>query len=304
MADWLWFLAGLVLVVDGSTVFVRSVVTLAKNLRLPKALVAGSAVAIGTSLPELSVTISSVLRHDASLAIGNIVGANISNMFLAMGLVLASGALLKNEQKLGLVANLLVIVTILFALLVGRGLKPWQGGGLLLLAGYLIYKESRTAQGGRPYKQQFNNLFLGVMAVMGLVALVYGAGQLTGQAEALASAVGISDFVVGLVVVAAGTTLPELAATMAALRQREATVAINALIGSNLFNITLIGGVGGLSGQFQHSFAWPTAIMFLGSSLVAAVVGRYQFKRMGGRALGLALLTAYIAHLTYLALAR
>jgi cation:H+ antiporter len=301
MTNLLWFIAGLILLIDGSTVFVKSAVSLASNLRISKVLIAGSIIAVGTSLPELSVTLAALANQDPSLALGNIIGSNISNVFLILSLALLAGRV-RQSKVLSLPGNMLIIVTILFALMLQNGVKPLFGIALLMLSVCLIFQQSQsgTQLEEAAEESSYSNAYLVIMGVLGLVALIYGANQLTANATEIALTLGMSEFVVGIVMLAIGTSLPELAATVAALRQQESDVAVNTLVSSNLFNITLIGGIGSLSGQLAYRLDWFTGIMFIASAIVAYLVTRFNFQSPAMRLSGLWLMGIYGVYLVYI----
>jgi cation:H+ antiporter len=267
MPQWLidltFFILGFLLLTYGANFLVRGASRLAARVKIPAVVIGLTIVAFGTSLPELVVTLVASSNGESSIAIGNIVGSNIANIGLILGIAATLATIQVDHYMMRRELPLLVGCSILFI-----GLA-WDGQlglieGLILVAGLLGFTYySFSAERRRPERlveaeaaleafealdaeiaEPSTNPLLDVgLILVGLVALVVGAEWLVNAAESLARAVGVSELVIGLTLVALGTSLPELATTLAAVRQGEQDIAIGNVIGSNLFNILFIGGV-------------------------------------------------------------
>lgn len=260
--DIVMFLLGFALLTLGAEFLVRGASRLAARMNISPVVIGLTIVAFGTSLPELLVSIVANLEESGDIAIGNIVGSNIANIGLILGLTATMGAVNIDRHLLRRELPLLAATSVIFIVL------SWNGQlglieGLVLAAGlvgftYMSYTSTRLTPDqveagevalesaeafdegiGQPSTQPWRDVGF---IVIGLIGLIVGADWLVNAAESLARAVGISDLVIGLTLVAVGTSLPELATTVAAVRKREADIAVGNVVGSNLFNMLFIGG--------------------------------------------------------------
>ena len=248
----LWFFAGIVILLLGADSFLKGASGLALHYGISPFVVGLTIVGFGTSAPELAVNLSAVWRGSTELALGNVVGSNIANV----GLILGSCALItplavkmrmiKVEGPLMLAAALL-----LWALCSDGTLSRWNALVLLLcFAGVMAYV-ARTARNEPDEVQLEFGEYAGTQRelarnllrlAIGLAALIYGASEMVDSALILAKLWGWSDLLIGLTVVAIGTSLPELASSLLAVWRRQSDIAVGNVVGSNLFNILLILG--------------------------------------------------------------
>lgn len=248
--DLLLFAASLAMLWGGAILLVRGAVGVGKLLGLGPFFVGFALVALGTSAPELLVCLAAALMGSSDIAVGNMVGSNVANIGLIFGLtVLASPVTVTagawKEQRPAL-AFLLLVTLLAFA--VGRTgfhMERWEGVALLLpLAAYLLLRRRANAgeetgdrgpDGGRGAAK------LVLCAISGSALLAVGARVLVGEAMEIAAALGVSELFVGAAAVAVGTSLPELAASLAAAWRREQDVVVGNIIGSNFFNLAFLG---------------------------------------------------------------
>lgn len=239
--------AGLVLLLLGAEVMIRGAVALARRLNISPHVIGLTVIAFGTSAPELFVSLKAALAGSPGIAIGNVIGSNVANILLMIGTVgvitpfVCRGAPLKRD---GMV---LIGGTLLFVLAGIHGtIERWHGGLLLLLLfAYLIYcyvaERRSTSSLHAKEVEEFDQIpegFLksGLYTVGGLIAVLVGARFLVDGAIVVAHVAGISETVIGITVVAIGTSLPELATTVVAALRRHSDVALGNIIGSNIFN--------------------------------------------------------------------
>ena len=250
--DLLQFVLSLAMLWGGALLLVRGAVGVGKLLGLGPFFVGFTLVALGTSAPELLVCLAAAFMGSSDIAVGNMVGSNVANIGLIFGLtVLASPVTVTagawKEQRPAL-ALLLAVTLIAFA--VGRTgfhMERWEGVLLLLpLAAYLLFhrragteKQEETEDSGTEGGRVAAKLVLCV--VSGSALLAVGARVLVSEAMEIAAALGISELFVGAAVVAVGTSLPELAASVAAAWRREQDVVVGNIIGSNFFNLAFLG---------------------------------------------------------------
>lgn len=252
-------LVGLVLLVWSADRFVVGACVTAERLGVPVLVIGMLLMGFGTSAPEMLVSLQASLEGNPGLAVGNVIGSNITNIALILGLtallspiVVASG-LIRRELPLLLVITLIVVI-----LLINLQLAAWKGLVLLvLLLAFISYSYWLTRQGQSDALLDEVNDVLQPMSkgkavmwmLLGLVLLVVSARLLVWGAVELALTLGISDLVIGLTLVAIGTSLPELAASIAAARRKQADLVIGNVIGSNMFNMLAVLPIPALLGR-------------------------------------------------------
>ncbi len=246
--------AGFIYLLGGGDLLVRGAVALARRLRIPRSIVALTIVGLGTSLPELVVSVRASLAGHPGLALGNVVGSNIANVLLVGGLAAAVFPLRTGDRNVARSGVAMLAISLLFVGLCvrGDGLSRSDGGLLLVLLGVgllLTFRDALRAQ--RPVDATAIDWVLGLPSSLpiivlfiggGLVVLPIGAGLLVDAAVAIAGHLGVSDTVIGLTVVAVGTSLPEMATTVLAARRRKTGMVVGTIVGSNNFNILAIMG--------------------------------------------------------------
>jgi cation:H+ antiporter len=258
------FVAGIILLYFGAEWLVRGASRLARSYGMSALVVGLTVVAVGTSAPELVVSVLAVLRGQTELTVGNVVGSNISNIALILGASALIYPIAVRARLLSRGIPIMIGVSILFALLVLDGHLGRMGGALLVaaLVGYFAYllrstddelpevqdefERNQAARELRP--RQESRLWNTGLAMVGLVLLAGGAQLLVGAATTFARSMGMSDLLVGLTIVAVGTSLPELATSVLAAFRKEADIAVGNAVGSNVLNLL---GVLGPSAMLQ-----------------------------------------------------
>ncbi|MGP9788530.1 calcium/sodium antiporter [Roseinatronobacter sp. NSM] len=247
--------AGLVVLLVAGDFLVRGAVNLALRLGIPALMVGMTIVAFGTSAPELLVSVRAVLQDAGGLALGNVVGSNIANILLVLGApaLISALAITREVQRDYL---MMLAVTLLFTGLALTGvIGRWQA--LVLLGAFALFMADSIRRGRKarttPEELEGADLSMSgakiaLFTVLGVAGLPLGASLLVDGAVDIAQVLGVSDLMIGLTIVAIGTSLPELATTLMAAIRREGGVALGNIIGSNLFNLALILGVAGLFG--------------------------------------------------------
>jgi cation:H+ antiporter len=255
------FVLGLALLVAGAELLVRGASRLAARLGISPLVIGLTVVAFGTSTPELAVSVQAGLAGRADIAVGNVVGSNIFNVLFILGVSALIVPLAVSRQLVRLDVPLMIGVSILLLVMAYDG-RIGAFDGLLLVAGIVAYtvflvRESRkenaaapaatlqehgggqgAGRGGLPLQIAF--------IAGGLALLVLGAHWLVGGATAIARLLGVSDLVIGLTIVAAGTSLPEVATSVVAALRGERDIAVGNVVGSNLYNILAIAGIAAL----------------------------------------------------------
>ncbi|MDF1552207.1 MAG: calcium/sodium antiporter [Deferrisomatales bacterium] len=246
-------LLGTLLLYFGANLLIRGSSALARSFGVAPAIVGLTVVAFGTSLPELTVSVTAGLKGSAAIALGNVVGSNIANIGLVLGLAACIRSLqveftlVRREAPMGLLAVLLVVVLSLDGVL-GRG------DGVVLLAGFaafLYWSLAVERSAPEAVQEAFDHsppggghrLRHAAFTAAGLAGVLWGADRLVAGAVTIAETFGVPAVVIGLTLVAVGTSLPELAATLVAVSRGEDDISVGNVLGSNLFNLLLILGV-------------------------------------------------------------
>ena len=256
----LLLIVGLVLLYFGAEWLVKGAVAIAQRLGIGPLVIGLTIVAFGTSLPELTVSIQAALAGSGDIAAANVVGSNIFNIAMILGLAAVVCPIRITANLVRVDIPIMIAVSLLaIGLLADRHLSRREGGllmagivGYLLLSYYLAYKKPDAAliQETEDIHSQQNtavaqgNLWLSIGSiVLGLLLLVIGSKALVSGAVRLAQFFGLSEAVIGLTIVSAGTSLPELATSVVAAYRRQPDIALGNVIGSNIFNLLAILGV-------------------------------------------------------------
>ena len=238
---------GFILLVKGSDWFVDGASAIAEKLKIPQLIIGLTIVAMGTSAPEAAISISAALKGSADITIGNIVGSNILNILIILGLSAVIAPLTVDRSTI--CRELPFLIGISFLLLV----QGWDGSvnlfdGLVLIVlftvylAYLLIKAKRQPQPDQEDTNQRNQWRM-PLTVVGLAAVVIGSNLAVDAACAIARLWGMSERFIGLTIVALGTSLPELFTSVTAARKGNAAIAIGNIVGSNIFNILFVVGL-------------------------------------------------------------
>ncbi len=299
------FLAlGFFLLVKGADWFVDGASGLARKLGIPQLVIGLTIVAMGTSLPEAAVSISAALRGNAGITIGNIVGSNILNILIILGVTALIATLKVADSTVRYEIPFMIVVTfVLLWLGYTGGQVTWLEGVILwvlflLYLRYLYMMAKKGKEEEREAEQLSTAKIIGLI-LAGVVMIVAGSNFAVEGASNLAKALGISQRFIGLTIVALGTSLPELVTSVSAARKHNADIAIGNIVGSNIFNILFIVGTTALITPVTFASG------FVVDTLIAAAVGILLFvcvartKELRKKA-GIVMLLAYILYFLYL----
>lgn len=299
------FLAlGFFLLVKGADWFVDGASGLARKLGIPQLVIGLTIVAMGTSLPEAAVSISAALRGNAEITIGNIVGSNILNILIILGVTALIATLKVADSTVRYEIPFMIVVTfVLLWLGYTGGQVTWLEGVILwvlflLYLRYLYMMAKKGKEEEREAEQLSTAKIIGLI-LAGVVMIVAGSNFAVEGASNLAKALGISQRFIGLTIVALGTSLPELVTSVSAARKHNADIAIGNIVGSNIFNVLFIVGTTALITPVTFASG------FVVDTLIAAAVGILLFvcvartKELRKKA-GIVMLLAYILYFLYL----
>lgn len=312
----LWFIIGLVFLVVGAEALVRGSGRLAAAFGISPLVVGLTVVAFGTSSPELAVSIKSALADQAGIAVGNVVGSNIFNVLFILGVSALIVPLIVSRQLIKVDVPLMIAVSVVVWLMALDGSFGRLDGillvaGLIAYVGFLIYHSRKeTAAVQQEYEQEFGvsdsqahstgkNLLL---VIAGLTLLVIGSRWFVDSAVMFAQFLGVSELVVGLTIVAAGTSMPEVVTSVIAAIRGERDIAVGNVIGSNIFNLMGVLGIASIIGPSGISispefirFDLPVMIFVALVCMPVFLTGRIISRLEGGM-----LLALYVAYTTFL----
>lgn len=310
--EYILLIVGLVLIIVGAMMLTDGSVALANRLRVPEFVVGLTVVAIGTSMPELVVSLISALKGSGEMAIGNVVGSNAFNVYAILGIcaMFAPIAFTKSNIRRDIPICILASVAMLAVTALNNDITRWEG--IILLLGYVamvyftVRADRRKMVAGKPQTNDSEDakpivmpawrMFIWIVGGLGM--LIYGGQLCVDSATEIAHNLGVSEATIAITLVAGGTSLPELAASLVSLIKGRASLALGNVLGSNIANILLILGSCSLITPLQMgnvtmvdiAIAVSAAFMVL---LSALFIGRDKMTRFEG-AIFLACYVAYV----------
>lgn len=261
--------AGTALLVKGADWFVGGASDLAAKLGIPPLIVGLTVVAMGTSMPEAAVSISAVVKGNADITIGNVVGSNILNILIILGLSAVISPLLVEKSTIRYELPFLVGISILLLVQGFDGTVSFMDGivQIILFGIYVLYlfmcAKKKDGGGEEPVKHQARKLWqIVLLCIFGLAMTVAGSNMAVDAACGIAEKIGMSERFIGLTIVALGTSLPELVTSVTAARMGKSEIAVGNIVGSNIFNILFVVGISALIHPvaFAEGFRFDSAV--------------------------------------------
>lgn len=295
-------IVGFVMLTKGADWFVDGSSALAFRLGIPQLVIGLTIVAMGTSAPEAAVSITSALKGNEGITVGNVVGSNIMNIPLILGIASVIVPLAVQKSTRMIEIPYMIAITVLFGVLgyTGEMVTRVEGGILwiafLIYLGYLLWMAKKGKEDNEPDEKQKSLPVQLLMILIGLICIVLGSDFVVDGATEIAKVIGISERIIGLTIVAFGTSLPELVTSIAAARRGNADIAIGNIVGSNVFNILFVAGTSALISPivFESKFVLDTAVATATAVLLLVCVCNKEskLKRSGG----IIMLAAYAAY--------
>lgn len=311
MLPFIYLIGGLVLLGAAGEYFVRSAITVAEKLNIPHLIIGLTIIAFGTSLPELMVSIQASMAGQADIAIGNVVGSNIANVLLVLGTAAAISPFTADIGSLRRDGMVMIGASLLLILLAQLTIIPvWVGYGLLgllILYSITVFRMQKAAGEVSEIADSVDEnampggLFINlVLMVATLAGVIVGAKILISGAVDIARLIGVSEAVIGLTMIAIGTSLPELVVSMIAAFRGHAAMAVGNVIGSNIFNILMIlGATASIAPiRFPAEVASRDVWIMLGSSALVIYFMRSNIRMT--RPEGIICLALYFGYMVYL----
>lgn len=297
---------GFVMLVKGADVFVEGAAGIADRFGIPQLVIGLTIVAMGTSAPEAAVSITAALKGSADITIGNIVGSNILNILIILGVtsVIIAVPVAKSTVKHEIPYMILITILLLGLGMTGNQISFWEG--IILWIAFILYlaylfimtrKNREELEEEKGKKKPVWKLLL--FAVGGLLLIVLGSDVAVDASTNIAKAAGLSQRFIGLTIVALGTSLPELFTSVSAAMKGKADIAIGNIVGSNLFNILFVVGTSALITPvaFAQNFVIDTIVAALSGVLLwACIVKKKKLTRFAG----IVFLTGYVGYFIYL----
>ena len=285
-------IVGFVMLTKGADWFVDGSSALAFRLGIPQLVIGLTIVAMGTSAPEAAVSITSALKGNEGITVGNVVGSNIMNILLILGIASVIVPLAVQKSTRMIEIPYMIAITVLFGVLgyTGEMVTRVEGGILwiafLIYLGYLLWMAKKGKEDNEPDEKQKSLPVQLLMILIGLICIVLGSDFVVDGATEIAKVIGISERIIGLTIVAFGPSLPELVTSIAAARRGNADIAIGNIVGSNVFNILFVAGTSALISPivFESKFVLDTAVATATAVLLLVCVCNKEskLKRSGG----------------------
>ena len=313
----LFFIGALAIILWGANLLTDGASALARRFKISELVIGLTIVALGTSLPEFVISLSSALKGSSGISLGNVIGSNIFNGLLILGTtalifpITFSAKMLSREIPFNLLAAI-ALTLVSGSMIYGancEGEYITRNGGLLLLcflAIFIRYTFSIAKDGSTDEEEAGATMSMGkiiLCIIGGLVCLILGGNIFVETATKIATAIGLSEAVIGITIVSAGSSLPELAVSVNAARKKSAGIALGNVLGSNIMNIFLILGCTATICPIELSqFKFIDYYVLIASALLLYIVGKFGGKATITRVEGAILVCCYIAYTVYLIL--
>lgn len=304
----LFIIIGFILLIKGADILVEGSSAIAKKLHISELIIGLTIVSIGTSMPELFVSITSAIEGYSDLSVGNIIGSNICNLLLILGLTAVIKPIEFQKQTKWIENPMSIILTIIFFIICNKNQDINRGEGIFLIilfSTFLFYTIIMGIKGQQ--RQTFieltdsNNISISkniMFIILGIIILKIGGELVVENAEKIALTLKISEKVIGLTIVAMGTSLPELVTSVTAAIKGDSDIAIGNIIGSNIFNMLLIIGITSVIQPITYNISYNTQIiiLFIGM-IIMSIFPFIKPKNQLSRINGLICIILYIMYL-------
>ena len=299
MLNYIVLIIGFIMLIKGADVFVESASCVAKKFGIPSIIVGLTIVAMGTSAPEFSVSVQSALAGMNDMSIANVVGSNIFNLLVVLGISSMVGKLKINNYR----DIIIMFITGLSMLICSMDGLLNLFDGLVLLTLFIAYIISLIV---KAYKEKYDDnedykrsMTISIcLGIIGLVAIVWGGDLVVNAASNISQQLGMSENLIGLTVVALGTSLPELVTSVVATKKGELDIAIGNVVGSNIFNILLILGSAAAINPMTVSYFAFLDLLFVIGAMFTFIMLTYNDKTLS-KAKGLPLILMYVVYMIF-----
>lgn len=313
---YIWLVVGFVLLIKGADLFVEGSSSVAKIFKVPTVIIGLTIVAMGTSAPETSVSITAALQGANEIAVSNVVGSNFFNLLVVVGVcallqpINITKSLIKRDYPYSIFATVLLLAFLVIGLFVSGQPQLTRINGIILLAAFVFYLVIlirftliSIATGHKVDVEEVKTRSLPVsiiFIVIGLAGVIYGGEFVVNSATAIATTFGMGNTLIGLTIVAIGTSLPELVTSIVAAKKGEADLALGNVIGSNIFNILLVLGISSTVHSIKVEFdsIIDTSLLLIVNVVVLAIV--LKKKSSIGKGVGVFMILMYVVYTGYI----
>lgn len=302
----LMVIVGFVLLMKGADWFVEGAAKAALKFGIPQIIIGLTVVALGTSLPEAAVSITSALKGSSDLSIGNILGSNIMNVLLILGItsLICSIPVTKKALKFDIPFVLFVTIALVIMALSDNILGRIDGAILIvIMIGYVMYLRHRVKKGDELEEipgsdKTYSTAKVIFFIIIGAAMIAFGSNITVKGAVALATYFGVSERIIGLTMVAFGTSLPELVTSITAAAKKETDIAIGNIVGSNFFNIVFVLGITSVIRPIPCAASFRTDALTACATMLLLIICASPLKRLG-KLSGVIMLASYIAYFVF-----
>lgn len=310
----LLLLLGFIILIKGADLFVDGASGIASNLKVPKIVIGLTIVAFGTSAPEFAVSVKSLLSDSGDIVLGNVIGSNILNILLILGISATIHPLSVKNNTVKKELPITMLITILFATLLSDNIFDknltnnfTRSDGIVLVLFFLVFIYYLISISRKRTEDEDNKNILSIkksciFTIIGLLGIIYGSNFVVDSAISLAKILGVSERMISLTIIALGTSLPELVTSLIATKKGEFDIAIGNVVGSNIFNIgvvigvpiSLFGGIGIIS------FSYIDLLVMIASSILLFMFSFNDYKI--SKREGIMFIVMFIAYYSYVIL--
>lgn len=314
---YVWLIVGFILLIKGADFFVDGSSQFARIFRVPSIIIGLTIVAMGTSLPEFAVSISAALRGSNEIAISNVVGSNFFNLLMVCGICALIKPLpidkmtLKHEFPFSIFVGFLLLLLSADYLIKGKGVDNIisRVDGIILLILFFFFlrkvihsawkaRKENSANEHQPEEKNMSVIICLFLMTIGITAIKFGGDMVVDSASDIAASFGLSENLIGLTIVAVGTSLPELVTSIVATRKGDIGLAIGNVVGSNIFNILFVLGISAAIQPMVVNMKSVHDLIFLGVTSIVVWIFAYMGNRLN-RFHGVAMIGSYLAYMIY-----
>lgn len=308
--DFVLLIVGMVLLIKGADFFVDGASKIAKAFHIPSLIIGLTLVSMGTSAPELSVSLNAALSNSNDISLGNVIGSNLCNSLLILGVSAAFTPLLitKEMKKYDIpIMAFIYVLLLVFGFVISPNILSVIESVvfLIIFVAYIIFLIIRAKKENKAEEETEEAISKGklalsaILALVGLAAIIFGGDLVVDSASSIAMELGMSEALVGLTIVAVGTSLPELVTSVVAAVKKENDIALGNVIGSNIFNVLLILGLtSAISPLVISGTVLIDLIILLGTGVILILISQL-FKDMK-RYHGIIFIAMYVAYLVFI----
>ena len=302
---YVWLILGFVLLIKGADLFVDGSSSVARIFKVPAVIIGLTIVAMGTSAPETAVSISAAVRGQNEIALSNVIGSNIFNLLVVVGIcaaikpVVPAKEIIRRDLPISLLCAVLLLVASL-NLALGRIEGIVLLLGVVIYIGYLVYTaRKKPAADTEENVKKMSPLKSALFILIGIAGIVLGGQLVVNSASDIAASFGLSQTLIGLTIVAVGTSLPELVTSIVASRKGENGLALGNAIGSNIFNILLVMGLSTVISPIGVNMqsVWDLVVLIAMSAVILVYL---LIRKKLDRPFGLLMVLTYIGYMAYI----